>query len=207
MTNISRHLILTLFLLVTSSCSAANAMDRDVCPDRSSDDYYFAKGALHPEDASTDRFVRDWFSKQLAAMNEPSISCGKPGDVYRFTWLRTFHHPVAVRIAAQGDGAILYAVELDGAGGYAPGKVLRKIERTLSSSEFKDLKILFSNSQFSLMPTTEDRAGFDGSEWILEQSGKAGYHLVVRWTPENGAVRDIGNLFLSFTGWTFEEVY
>ncbi|MDR3159831.1 MAG: hypothetical protein LBU11_12705 [Zoogloeaceae bacterium] len=206
MTNISHHLILTLFVLVASSCSAANAMNRDVCPDRSSDDYYFARGALRPGNPDLDRFIRDWFSEQLAAMDEPSISCGKP-DVYRFTWLRTFHHPVAVRIAAQGDSAILYAVELDGAGGYAPGKVLRKIERTLSSSEFKDLKILFPNSQFSLMPTTEDRAGFDGSEWILEQSGEAGYHLVVRRTPENGAVRDIGNLFLSFTGWTFEKVY
>jgi hypothetical protein len=207
MTNIFRHLILVLSVLVTSSCSAANAMDRGVCPDRSSDDYYFARGALRPENPNLDRFIRDWFSKQLAAMDEPSISCGKPGDVYRFTWLRTFHHPVAIRIAAQGDNTILYAVELDGKGGYAPGKVLRRIERIVSPTEFEDLKILFSSSQFTSISTTEDRAGFDGAEWILEQSDEAGYHLVVRWSPENGTVRDIGNLFLGFTGWTFEEGY
>ena len=49
-----------------------------------------------------DSFVNQWYSKTLFKMEEPVLSSYK-GDkeIYRFTWLRTFHHPVAVRLEKQ----------------------------------------------------------------------------------------------------------
>src|SRR4051794_34102142 len=44
----------------------------------------------------------EWYSSKLAALHEGSlweVSQGQPSiEVYRFLWLRTFHHPVTVRI-------------------------------------------------------------------------------------------------------------
>lgn len=45
--------------------------------------------------------VATWYSSQLCALNEPLIFDQKSGTIYRFTWLRTFHHPVAIRIQKQ----------------------------------------------------------------------------------------------------------
>ena len=207
MNNLSRYLILVLTVLAATSCAASTSADRIACPSSSSKDYFFASGTLDPANSRADDFVRGWYSEQLAAMGEPSISCGEPQDVYRLTWLRTFHHPVAVRVTAQGEQAILHAIELDGAGGYEPGKVLRRNEKVLSHAEFDELRRAFSEARFGSMPTSEGRLGLDGAEWILEAFDENGYHIVVRWSPDDGPVRDIGNLFLALTGWKFDEMY
>jgi hypothetical protein len=46
-----------------------------------------------------DTFINQWYSKMLFALGEPVVS-NYHGDkeIYRFTWLRTFHHPVSVRL-------------------------------------------------------------------------------------------------------------
>ena len=201
------NLILITAMLAAQSCVAKSPTDRAECPSKSAADYYFASNALDQTDKRSDEFARHWYSKHLTAMGEPSISCGQPGDVYRFTWLRTFHHPVAVRVTDKGSHAIVQAIELDGAGGYEPGKVLRRIEKRLSSDQFEELISNFSKAKFALMPTSEERIGLDGSEWIVEASDKGKYHLVVRWSPDSGPIRDIGDRFLALTGWKFDEVY
>ena len=207
MTKLLSNLILITAMLAAQSCAATSPTDRAACPTKSADDYYFASNAIDQTDKRSDMFVRHWYSKHLAAMGEPSISCGQPGEVYRFTWLRTFHHPVVVRANDKGNHAIVQAIELDGAGGYEPGRVLRRTEKTLSIDELKELKSVFSDGHFGSMPTSEERDGLDGSEWIVETSDKGKYHLVVRWSPDSGPIRDIGSRFLSLTGWTFDEVY
>ena len=46
-----------------------------------------------------DNFVNNWFSKMLFSLNEPIIKDYKGNkEIYRFTWLRTFHHPVSIII-------------------------------------------------------------------------------------------------------------
>jgi hypothetical protein len=65
-------------------------------------------------------------------MSEPSLSCDRTGaETYRFLWLRTWGHPIAVRIAGLSTGGLISAVELDGAGGYGPGTILRTVNRPL----------------------------------------------------------------------------
>ena len=207
MTRLICYLIIVSAVLASSSCSADTNKNRDVCPRISSSSYYFAKGSLSSTNSNLDKFVREWYSKHMSAMNEPSLSCGTPGETYRFTWLRSFHNPVSLRVEVQEGIATLHSIELDGAGGYEPGNVLRKDERVLSSGELNEIRSIFLDSNFHSLPTTVDRMGADGAEWILEQSGSGGYHLVIRWSPDSGEVYKIGNLFLTLSGWSFDEVY
>lgn len=55
--------------------------------------------AYFPTDAVS-KFQTEWYSKHLAAMKEASLYASENDAVesYRFLWLRSFHHPVAVRI-------------------------------------------------------------------------------------------------------------
>ena len=65
--------------------------------------------------------ARDWYSSQLAAAAEPSLYTGlqapqpEGNATLRFTWLRSFHHPVTIRIETTGPGRHrLVAKELSG---------------------------------------------------------------------------------------------
>ena len=49
--------------------------------------------------------------------------------------------------------------------------------------------------------------GVDGSDWIIEANDRGSYRYLRRWTPENGAVRDLGMLLISFTGWQVDPIY
>src|SRR4051812_34837791 len=70
-------------------------------------------------------FQDNWFSTHLSAAMEPSLfeQSLKPPQAtpasYRFTWLRSFHVPVIVRIDEGRDGVMhLTAKRLSGKGGY-----------------------------------------------------------------------------------------
>jgi hypothetical protein len=159
-----------------------------------------------------DTLVRKWYSQQLSAMKEPSLSCGDAeSETYRFTWLRTFDHPVAVRISWADEGAELISVELDGAGGYAPGNVLKSARRALTGTDWRGLKASFEGLKFWTMPTqlSADTDGADGAQWILEGRRGDDYHVVERWSPEAGSYREVGLQFLRLAGITVpaDEVY
>jgi hypothetical protein len=124
---------------------------------------YFPIGTFGPHDS--DLFVRQWYSKHLAAMEEPSLSCGALADTetYRFLWLRTFHNPVAVRIYQHDDDYSLEAVILDGAGGYDPGHASRRVAKTLARDEWQAVIAGLEGVQFWKIATTSDELGLDGA--------------------------------------------
>ncbi len=188
-----KSIILTLFL-VLSILSAAAKAEVVGCPARSSDDYYFRPDTF----GMKDDFIRQWYSEQLRAMNEPSMWCGTTaGTEYRFTWLRTFHHPVVVRVTNKGNVARVEAVELDGAGGYEPGKELRRVSRPMTMEDWLSIQNTMETWGLKAPP---ERNGKDGSEWIFEQRTAQGYGAVTIWSPVFGPARAIGELFLSKAG-------
>lgn len=178
------------------SSSAGVGAGVEVCPLSSSDDYYFRPGTF----AKKDDFIREWYSQQLRAMNEPSMWCGSTADTeYRFTWLRTFHHPVAVRVTSNNNVARIEAVELDGAGGYDPGKELRRVSRPMSKEDWLSIQQAMDAWALKAPPKT---LGTDGSMWIFEQSTVRGYRAIEVWSPTSGPARTIGELFLVKAGIT-----
>ena len=181
-----------LFVLLIGGCSTS----------------YFPAGSLDPTSSDLDNFVNDWYSAHLSAMSEPVLVPKPDRRTYRFTWLRSFHRPIAIRVDATSEGATLTAVELDGAGGYDPGKELRRIERKLDPGVLTELEALLEHHKFWSLPAREERLGLDGAEWIVEVATDR-YHVVVRWSPEEGPVRAIGDYFISLTKWEIgtDELY
>jgi hypothetical protein len=178
------------------------------------------EGALWPEQISdtrwdapvVDKFEADWFGTHLRAAQELSLSRPPTGEgpsparSLRFTWLRSFHAPVIIRVDETPAGAMqLTGKLLSGYGGYGPGGISRRLTRTLTREEAAVLD--------RLRVEALDRspvgcgAGADGARWIVEARDGAGYRLVQRWSPVSGPVHDLGMLLVGYTGWKVEPVY
>lgn len=131
-------------------------------------------------------FRREWYSKHLAAMGEPSLveAASHSQTVVRFLWLRTFHQPVAVRVQVADDAIRLVATRLSGMGGYDPGVVESRTERALTGDEWRRLEEALRDAAFETIPAEVRTLGADGSQWIVEQAKDGVYRVVDRWSPD-----------------------
>ena len=111
-------------------------------PPQDADQPYFppagAQASGKPGEVSA--FESEWFSRHLRAAAEPSLYTSaevrRAGTVLRFTWLRTSHRPVVVRVEGlDTDAPRLVAKQLSGRGGYDPGKIAMEITRPLARTE------------------------------------------------------------------------
>ncbi|CAN5332469.1 hypothetical protein BH09MYX1_BH09MYX1_30450 [soil metagenome] len=132
-------------------------------------------------------FVREWYGKHLHTMGEPSLfeaSTATPTkETWRFVWLRTWGHPVAIRFDVAPSGTTMRYVVLDGQGGYAPGKISADVTRTISAPDWMRVTSALTGAGFWALPTSKDDGGMDGLEWIIEGTQNGRYHVVDRWTP------------------------
>jgi hypothetical protein len=174
-----------------------------------------------PKEAELNDFQKHWYSSALKAMNEPSLRLRSRKDtVYRFLWLRSFHHPtcVSIEILNGGNGgAILKAIELDGADAVAVphGKSLRRVSLRYYPKLTKELIEKIETSQFWTIPIADEQTrvykpqavkpgsiklGSDGAQWIMEASKNGRYRMVRRWSPERGGFRELCVTFLMLAG-------
>jgi hypothetical protein len=158
---------------------------------------YFPKGAFS-DDTRSDLFKAKWYSTHLKALNEPSLLrlASKPScESYRFVWLRTFHHPVIVRLDITADGIGLLTTKVsNGAGGYKPGQLIENLSRSLTREQTNMFLASIGKNKFWELPNYENSGeeGADGSQWIIEGVKGGKYHIVDRWTPNAGPVRELG---------------
>ena len=126
----------------------------------------------------------------LKAMHEPSLiedSQARGGvEQYRLTWLRSFHHPVAIRIVINSAGGLLITKVTSGKGGYAAGKLTTNVEKQLTQERALGLREFFDNLRFFSTYTDHydkhvDIA--DGALWVLEGFRNGHYHKVRRQSP------------------------
>ncbi len=115
-----------------------------------------------PKEAQLSNMLKQWYHFHLSAMGEKSFrTLSKQDTVYRFLWVRLFHHPisVSVKILNHGNGgAILHAVELDGGDIYgAPkGKQLRNFSRRYFPKLSKELLAKIETSKFWTIAQNDD---------------------------------------------------
>jgi hypothetical protein len=99
---------------------------------------YFPTGTLGDDSELVER----WYSEQLTALKEKPLCCGltDSATTVRFTWLRSFHHPVAIRLSRSGDGRWLLTTKAAaGAGGYKPGHLATNVTRELKASDAEQI--------------------------------------------------------------------
>ncbi len=138
----------------------------------------------------------------LFALKEPILKdYNGSKEIYRFTWLRTFHHPISIRLEKQAGIVKLFSKVCDGSGGHNPGKIIVDTTINLTQKQVDTTNIQLNNAGFWTLQTelTED-SGMDGSEWIIEVYKNKQYRMVVRWTPEKGTTfRTIGEYLISIS--------
>lgn len=153
-----------------------------------------------------------WYSKQLSAMREPSLfelSKDKEARSYRFLWLRTFHHPIAVRLdLSEGGTGILTVKMTDGKGGYEPGGLIENQTRHVPREVVDRFLQLVKTSDFWHLPTFET-PGCDGASWIVEGVEDGKYQIVDQWSPQRGRHKGMCIWLLGLSGLRIpsDEVY
>jgi len=163
--------------------------------------YYFPKEtARNSIDFGINNHLNEYFSKHLKALEESSIYENNDVDsVFRFTWLRSFHHPVVIKVQSiHGMYSIQWKVS-DGSGGSEPGKLIINSEKTFSKDEWNEMLKLFKQLDFWNIPSNKSTFGDDGAEWILEGKLNNFYQVVVRWSPEKDDFYNVCNYLLNMT--------
>jgi hypothetical protein len=126
-----------------------------------------------------------WYGKHLLALEERPL-CGSVQEVYRLTWLPTFHPSIVVRVERDSAGYQLRAKRESGAGGYAPGHLAVDASVRLTTAEVRELSRLLKVADFWSLPTRpapDDMQGLDGAQWVIEGLVSDRYHVVDRWSP------------------------
>ena len=158
---------------------------------------YFPKASLG--NSAGDQLKYEWYTAQLSALQEPSLfsmAADPAAEAYRFTWLRSFHHPIAVRLTPQPDGTgVLTVKSASGAGGFRPGVLSQNTSLPLTRKQTQRFLLRLQQLKFWSLPNpVNDQKGTDGSQWIMEGVNKGRYHVVDRWTPRSGPVRELGEM-------------
>ena len=173
-------------------------------PTLSAQEPYFPEGSLS-DNPGSDLFRSDWYSKHLKALQEPSLLqlAKNPSlESYRFVWLRTFHHPIIVRLDFASNGTAKLTTKVSsGAGGYDPGHIVENKSRPVTREETEKFLARVKLEQFWELPSHETpmTIGCDGSQWIIEGVKDGKYHVIDRWSPGKGPVRHLGLLFVKLS--------
>jgi hypothetical protein len=155
----------------------------------------------------TDSSSLKWFSRVLAENQEPILSnyyLGK--DIYRLTWLRSFHQGVVIKIIKYRNE---YTIET---------KWLKWTDRKAHTSTKRITADIITELQdvlkkydfFSTESYNWEFPGDDGSEWILEVHTVDKYHFLNKWSPDLGrsnGLREIGEYIIKNSDAKDEEIY
>lgn len=153
-------------------------------------------------DERLDEMLRDWYTKQLAALGEPALWPLSQKDsrarVFRFLWLRTFHAPVAVRVVLRDDlTGTVYLKTSSGAGGFKPGTLTRNEAFPVGKQRTTLLLTRLVEANFWDLPSEGPVGGTDGAQWVFEAIDEGHYHVVDRWSPgEPDPLHTLGLTFL-----------
>ena len=124
------------------------------------------------------------------AMNEPDLRElsheNRDATAIRFLYISSFNRKVSVRITKSGKTITLTAVQLDGMGGYAPGKVaLKKVVR-LSQEQWETVSRKLEKLKFWEMKREKWIPATAGANLELEAASLGNYHVAFRRFPVPG---------------------
>jgi hypothetical protein len=155
-----------------------------------------------------------WYEKHMEAAGVRPLCATNLAAVerYRLIWLRSFHNPIVVTLERNGASVELQAVRLDGAGGYEPGKIVEKRDRSLSMEEFREFSTSLHEMDFWTLKTLDQLrreaasesdaiiVSADGARWILEGATEKSAHCADRWSDASGPFIDAALFLLRKSG-------
>lgn len=169
---------------------------------------------VHDRQSVMDEFSNDWYSGVLSDFQEPSLYL-RPLDAprsARFTWIRSFHDPVVVRVDSSATGTWrLTAKQNPGGAGFSPERGIerpRQKVRALTTTEAASLEAALTANRLFELPSSGCQRGLDGAQWIIEGADPIkGYRFRDAQSPDAGVERNLGLFLLGLTGWDVEPIY
>jgi len=185
---------------------------------------YFPKEMFYDSERKIfDMIAMKWYSRQLDALNEPVLYNSKTiNEAYRFTYLRSYDEPVAVRIENENGQVYLYTKMTDGKGGEDPGGLIIHTKKMLSMEQWDHFCSLIEKINYWKMEAKEKdvlpkkekgvietvliKSG--GAQWILEGVRRGRYHFVDRWSPDQKNIfRQCCEYLLELSDLKLKEIY
>ena len=161
--------------------------------ERSQDTYF--------PDTALDGSRMDWYLQHFRALGEKSLySEGCEFDwCIRFTWLRTFHAPISIRVEFRPNSEpYLFFRQTDGLGGYEPGDISVSAAMQLNTGSEQILAALIQNALENEDYSRGEIQGFDGARWIIEYRDIDKYVLADQWSPGRGDIFALGTQLLEW---------
>jgi hypothetical protein len=171
---------------------------RPTCDGLGLDELLFPREVVHPLNPTADDAARLGPLPYLAAMREPSLSCGAvQGDVFRLIQFERGGAPTIVRIARPADASVTaWVSQLEAPWWEGPGPLLVHETKALTPADWDRLQQAVAAARFWELPASEPGPLSGGSSWFLEGRRAWSYHVVLR-TPSPGPFLDVAELMLS----------
>ncbi len=166
---------------------------QDIYPSIDSIKTYFPKsGSSKLHEGRTDyltNFCNIWYSEALNGCNESVLYKYKGEDeIYRFTWLRSFHAPVVIKIQKHHFDFILTAKKMMPAYKDYPEELNISDSGFISWFKWYTFKSKLDKISFWNMPMDDpEEQGMDGARWVLEGFKDGQYHFIDRWSAKGSA--------------------
>ena len=137
-------------------------------------------------------------SRLLEFMSEKSLfNTPDSIQVYRFTWIRSFHNKISIDLEKVSGNIMLYWKECNDP--YEPTGLKVDSSRKLTLNDWYGFNEKIEEIKFWEMKTLDDEFdGLDGASWILEGFNKK-YHLVDRWSPMGSSFQKCCEYLISLT--------
>ena len=148
----------------------------------------------------------DGLKVQLSALAEPclyNLSIPEKYEVYRFTWLRSFDHPIVVRVVKSCEEYNIYWKIGKGSGGYKPEGIRECGKRELTKKEWNEFKEVFERIKFDELPHSDYQPSCDGAIWTLEKAN-SNYYKAYN-TKEPYKIGKLCMLMIKMTGLKIDE--
>lgn len=163
----------------------------------------------NPNQYLVDPLIQKMITETLTSMNEPSLwEAPSEQPSFRFTWLRSFDEPIAIRISKIGNNYSVHTtvLEID-----ENRKILRikttKIRSVPKKKWNEFLALLKKSTYWELSPVAQPqfkdgwlRVTNDGALWVLEANLNHRYHMVSMNSPENKEFRSLCLFLLGLSG-------
>lgn len=120
----------------------------------------------------------NWLEIQLNDLQESCLFDAEVSSnttIYRFTWLRSFHNPISIRIEKIGNKIELYWKVGKGAGGYEPIGLKKEGKKKFSTKEWIEFEKLIKVSNFESLPNEIYIPMTDGATWTLERKNQESF--------------------------------
>jgi hypothetical protein len=185
--NQRNFILISLLFFVGASCNHKNNNSKgadELSVAKDSTTFFFPVKKSRDDNSrnSLDSSTNRWYSSVLFFFKEP-ILCSYRGnkEIYRFTWLRSFNHPVIIRVERSGEMITICTKVSDGKGGYSLGEIVLATCTTIGSEA---LTMGVDESLFWTLKTEDNSIIMnDGAEWIVEIVENGKYHVVKRTSP------------------------